>query len=1077
MTTLSDIFSKKAQRQRTVDAMKMREAHLDPLYEWCLDKFDEDSHPFLPLALSLTYGRLVSTFLLRSGDKKKQPAAADAASPGTGGAEQEAKQGEDQSEKKKEQEETTGSTTEEKTDETKSDKKDKTDLSAAADKNEQEAKSTETKAQGAEKKNETKVKPNEKEPNKVINSTRIQPSMTHDPAVSFDDRNGALVRIDESERFPRLQLTSKVTDNLDGLVNDLMRVLQMIKDPTKHALAVTTIMEKARALLPRSDTAEGSDGYLFGKLLVEEEDAEKRQKEGKLFCIFARVTLGWTAEKVRRATEAYHDHMWLCDQMQVADAETRNMVWKAAVVYKTVAQNQDKQQTYASRRYALLAACAAVGLAKASSLIAMDDKKSSDTNASNKNGNDDTPPPAKRPRLTNPSEDPSTAASKALVQELVEAAGKEAAFTRWIGGGSSGRWKIAADLKPDEIRQAMLSLAHLFLIAAHPSEKKQVTPRVADHVMWWQALSQSLSKLPETGEWETLASDLYDRLLTRDESTKTFSQNIQSFHEFDILEYESKTAERPSVVLVDKMVWEWPLKADPHTSVIVSKGQGGDNAFKTERKVVEPSVQAITNRAYMPTIYSEGMALNEWTVALLSIEDVQPTAELTEMLTKALPGKKDSWNDLLPKIVNKSLLLLLQESMTAKVGRKASVSLDSTCEVSVLGELTHDKAMCRGIVALYFHSLESIFSSNGGPPAVDDTFLRAILSCCMTCVVQVRTPFSLYYYESTRRLNLTYFCFFPQAAGMTHKIHPKVKDSPVYSFMQMCECTPMSFLHYAPLFRSSLTNANNASKFPLPKVLPRRVHREFFNAEMSVLDSVLWAKDPNFEDVLPDRVDDMIETTDDKCCWWPVKVLIDEKEEGADDIMYPSAKEDTYYLEIYHNLSVLMNRSLEVSHDRMERVCRALGVVHWRLLLKYSWQTFRHLLRSHIKLFYDRHIDHWILTTIYGVGKRMKFDPEITFARTIEAYTSVRSAELGESQCHRIVRQVKIKTSEGSSQLGHIILLYNKVFIPAMRSYLLSSEDLKEATNRLAAVKERETPSNLPIVTPSATDVDMQTNA
>ena len=143
----------------------------------------------------------------------------------------------------------------------------------------------------------------------------------------------------------------------------------------------------------------------------------------------------------------------------------------------------------------------------------------------------------------------------------------------------------------------------------------------------------------------------------------------------------------------------------------------------------------------------------------------------------------------------------------------------------------------------------------------------------------------------------------------------------------------------------------------------------------------------------------------------------------------------------------------------------ALGVASWRLLLKYSWHTFRHLLRRHIKLFYDRHIDHWILTTIYGVGKRMKFNPEITFARTIEAYIHVRGPELGESQCHRIVRQVKIKTSEGSSQLGHIILLYNKVFIPAMRLHLLKSEDLKEATRLLAAAADDKSyPQNLPKV-------------
>lgn len=1011
-TTLAEIFSKKGRRQRMVDAMKIKDSQVDPLYEWSLNSFDEDSHPFLPLGLSLTYARLIEAFLHRTSPPAAANEAAAAASTEGGG--------------------------------------DNTAKAASTN----DVSTTEKKKQ--EETKEIKAEKVKSAPPPVP----VRPSIDDDPSVAPEDRIGTLLRAEGSKnsKLPRLQLTAKVAESLQGLVNDLMEVLKVIKDKTEDILAITTILEKARALLPESKD-EKCD--VFGKLLVEESAGEaKRKQDQKLFVIYADLVLGWAAEKVRRATEAYHDFLWLCDQCQLSttDPVPRRTAWKAAVLWKTAAQNQDANQTYASRRYALLAACAAVGLWKSHDIL------EEGAGSSNSNGNQEEetkkensdPPAAKRPRLDETSNaDASLAAVQKLVDELEGAAGTESAFTRWIGGAggrSCGRWKIASDIKAEEIQQAMLNLAHIMLIASkvydvdnNNNNEPAGTPRVTDNALWWQALSQTLTKLPEKEEWESLVDDLYFRQFQPCETGKTVAQNIQSLHEFDLIKYEAKVESednQPAVRLVDKVSWESPIGTNPVTDSIVSRGGVGAEAGKMEKRIMEPSVELIRKRASIPAVYSEGMELNEWAVRLLYLDDVEPTPELVDLLTGALPGKKSSWQDLMPKLVNKSLLLLLQESLTAKVGRKASVTINSNGRVVVQGEMTHDKALCKAIVAFFYHSLESILAQEDGAPVKDDKFLRAILTCCMTCVVQ--------------------------AVGSTHKIHPKVKDVPVYSFMQMTESTPMSFLHYAPLFRESLVSPDNPSKFPLPQGLPRRIQRDFHQAEMAVLDTMLWAKDPNFENVLPDRADDLIETTDKNCCWWPVKVLIDETEEGAENIKYPSAKEDTYYLEIYHNLSVLMGRVLEVSYVRMEQVCRALRVAHWRLLLKYAWQTFRYFLRQHIKLFYDRHIDHWIITTIYGVAKRMKFDPEINFNSTIKAYVEVRGPEVGDSQCHRIMRHVKIGTNEGSSQLGHVILLYNKVFVPAMRSHLLGSEDLKDAAERLAKAAGREqTPLNLPEVTPT----------
>lgn len=964
--------------------MKIKDSQLDPLYEWSLANCGDNSHPFLPLGLALTFARLIEAFLHRTAPS---PPANSSASDGDDG-------------------------------------KSKAPGSGTA-----EAKQVE-----------------ETNNDSTLSSyPAVQPSVDNDPSVSTEDRVGALLRAEGSKnsKLPRLQLTAKVAESLQGLVNDIMEVLKVIKDKTEDVLAITTILEKARAELDPKDEKKSD---VFGKLLVEDSDGQaKRKSDQKLFVIYADLILGWTAEKVRRATEAYHDFIWLCDQLEITDKGTRRAAWKAAVLWKTTAQNQDANQTYATRRYALLAACASVGLWKSRDILKEPSSATTKDESKGKNKQESDPHPSKRPRLgrSTRTDDSLTAAQK-LIEKLVGASRTEAAFTRWIGGTggrSSGRWKIAADLKADEIQQAILNLAHVLLVMVEEDTKPAVTTRVIEDTLWWQALSQTLTKLPEQQEWESLVDELYLRQFRPRENGKTVAQNIQSLNEFDLTKYEAKVEsenDQPAVRLVDKVAWENPIGANMLTDAIVSKGGAGAEAEKIEKEILEPSVALIRKRASIPSVYSEGMELNEWAVRLLYLEEVEPTDELVDLLTGALPGKKSSWQDLMPKIVNKSLLLLLQESLTAKVGRKASVTINSLGKVVVQGEMTHDKALCKAIVAFFYHSLESILSQETGSPVKDDTFLRSILTCCMTCVVS--------------------------AVGSTHKIHPKVKDVPVYSFMQMTESTPMSFLHYSPQFRESLINPENPSNFPLPKGLPRRVQRDFHQAEMAVLDTMLWAKDSNFEDVLPDRADDLIETTDKNCCWWPVKVLIDEAEEN---IKYPSAKEDTYYLEIYHNLSVLMGRALEVSYIRMEQVCRALRVAHWRLLLKYSWQCFRYFLRVHIKLFYDRHIDHWIITTIYGVAKRMKFVPEINFKSTIEAYVEVRGPELGDAQCHRIMRQVKIGASEGSSQLGHIILLYNKVFIPAMRSHLLRSEDLKEAAERLAKAVEREhTPIQLPLTTP-----------
>lgn len=85
----------------------------------------------------------------------------------------------------------------------------------------------------------------------------------------------------------------------------------------------------------------------------------------------------------------------------------------------------------------------------------------------------------------------------------------------------------------------------------------------------------------------------------------------------------------------------------------------------------------------------------------------------------------------------------------------------------------------------------------------------------------------------------------------------------------------------------------------------------------------------------------------------------------------------------------------------------------------------------------------------------MKYEPFITFARIIDVYVAVRRRDLGTGTCQAIVRNVTIldgtgdgddETSDPSrrnTKMGNIISLYNLVFVPIMKNYLLHNKPLR----------------------------------
>uniref|UniRef100_A0A7S3DNB1 Retinoblastoma-associated protein A-box domain-containing protein n=1 Tax=Entomoneis paludosa TaxID=265537 RepID=A0A7S3DNB1_9STRA len=578
------------------------------------------------------------------------------------------------------------------------------------------------------------------------------------------------------------------------------------------------------------------------------------------------------------------------------------------------------------------------------------------------------------------------------------------------------------------------------------------------------------------------------------------------------------------------------------TAVAVTRGSDGSSSMA--RKPMELEKKAVKRRkldgnnkeAYLslistaPTIITESMELTEWTVALLYWENVKPTTRLRQMLeaaTKEGKGNGDSrnWSNMIVPILNATLLRLTQEALLGKTTRKASVYVQTFKQggeedvgkvaMATSGDLTHDKALCRALVAFYYHSLESIMSLESkrlfltakkskvkkkqsmdhlANLVLSKEFHKALLACCAMCVVK--------------------------AVGTTQKLRPSpdIQSIQVYQALLVCDCNPFEFLKVAEFFvralavdaTSSLSSSKKSNgsqsssghdgKSPFLPVLPVILKRDFLRSEANLLESLVWARDPKFGNSLPDRLEDFQEQTethkDDEdlgITWWPVQALypsmteeiMDQKhemgqeEEEDDDTdtplpIFPSTQtvataintsegDDAYEAAMagrfadYKSASRIVEKLLRRSYQRIVSICATLDIPSSSPVAKHVWLAFRHIMRTRVDLFFDRHVDHWILCCLYGVARQVKLDPEVKFTKIVDAYISVRGPELGDVTCQRIVRNIKIdngtgEDNAGRNQWGNVITLYNKVFVPVMKDHLLNSKSLQMATQQVKEV-------------------------
>jgi hypothetical protein len=479
-----------------------------------------------------------------------------------------------------------------------------------------------------------------------------------------------------------------------------------------------------------------------------------------------------------------------------------------------------------------------------------------------------------------------------------------------------------------------------------------------------------------------------------------------------------------------------------------------------ETKKLEEELKTPASRTVTPPIITETMELTEWTVSILCLEIVKPSRKLKKYLDAASSKGNTQWTDVMFPILNRTLLRLSQEGMVDKPTRTAPVSVVSEPEsglVQINGDVTPDKQLGKAVIALYYHALEAVLFVESSRLNVTShpqivlypVFHRALLACCCWCVTK--------------------------SIGVTQKLRatPSLQAMQIYSTLQVTDSNPYDFLKVSDSFVRSLTLETAQGKLGSPLIfsLPRTLQKDMKQVEMNVSDSLLWARNAKTQDSLPCHIDSFREKTESGVTLWPPEGLaptlreeVEDKEKGDDcddennesSINYPTEEHEDYAE--YRCVNFLIRKIVKLAFFRLEALCRFLNVPPEVPLATQAWVAFRYLVRNHVDVLFDRHIDHWILCCLYGVGKTIKYTPELSFARLIEAYVVVRGPELGDVTCQRIVRHIKIeedRTDPGNAD--NIIVLYNRVFVPTMKHHFLGSESLKrcaaELPGQLAALQ------------------------
>jgi len=261
---------------------------------------------------------------------------------------------------------------------------------------------------------------------------------------------------------------------------------------------------------------------------------------------------------------------------------------------------------------------------------------------------------------------------------------------------------------------------------------------------------------------------------------------------------------------------------------------------------------------------------------------------------------------------------------------------------------------------------------------------------------------------------------------------------------------------------------------PLPPIgLPEALRNHLQQRESQILDSLLWIykQEPNavtnaYAGGMVAAITDIqqeVESFDDEerpiYLHWPPPCLLDESSsssgQGELDLNVKNIVEESKSVinksnnnpkksvndgqqqrqQRYTAVSFVFRKLVKLSARRIHKLCQKLCLID--PVVDVIWKAWKYFLRKNVTLLFNRHIDQLILCTVYGVCRVIKVVPEVSFVRIIDCYQMTNPGR--EKLNNKITRKVRLRTGT-HPEFGNVINLYNQIYVPVMKSFLLENQ-------------------------------------
>ena len=456
------------------------------------------------------------------------------------------------------------------------------------------------------------------------------------------------------------------------------------------------------------------------------------------------------------------------------------------------------------------------------------------------------------------------------------------------------------------------------------------------------------------------------------------------------------------------------------------------------------------------------MEENEWINSLLldisRAKTIKPSTRLRLYLRsggRSEQGGEDQWKDVMFLILNKVLGQVFDHyfdlspspssestsegASKSNVGKNGELNLTDIKTNMKVPEPITDDAFGAALLAFYYFSLEAILfdesarlkTSKHPKLILNPAFHRALLSVCCICLLRaigVQSGTQVF----DRDISIA-------ANGKTD----------ILSVLELTRCSPYDYLKVSEIFLRSSEQAIFGG-------LPANIRHHINEIDDFLVQQSLWtmpavgsAKGKTLLSEVDNLLGAQITGTGHTVKYWPVASLmstIEGEQENMAAIGHLKSEaeippESSPLSNEYKYIDYLFRRVSLLASKRISSLCTELFFP--ASVATEIWLAFRYILRSQTFLLQDRHMDHVIVATTYAICKRLGLDPTNNlFSRIAVSYVAINEGIMSERTCHHLLQRVKINSPKS---YGNVIDFYNKVYVHAMKSYLLNSPTLQAA--------------------------------